>query len=86
MGIDLFKITINMGVEARTNNFPFLPMVGEIILKFGFKPYLKNKHIDKLFEDIYTVNNLKPLLSSLFKLYYEAVGKVKNKDKVKLED
>jgi len=32
---DLLKITINMGVEAKTKARTFLPLIGEVQLRFG---------------------------------------------------
>jgi len=32
---DLPKITINMGVEAKTKARTFLPLIGEVQLRFG---------------------------------------------------
>ena len=62
-------ITVNLGCEAKTKYRKFLPLIGEVQLRFGY-PTTK-EIITPILEELQYSKDIKVLISRVGKLYFD---------------
>lgn len=58
-----------MGVEAKTKARKFLPLIGEVQLRYGVAT--RSETIDQIVDELKKVNDIRFIIGKLGKLYFD---------------